>query len=65
MIISSIIINTFLLRDAHQFNNLKPLKDAVVIPFSRQTNDTGNFNLHFYPISLIVKINVIGVPFIK
>ncbi|XP_076087246.1 uncharacterized protein LOC143057747 [Mytilus galloprovincialis] len=29
-------------RDAHQFNNLKPLKDAVVIPFSRQTNDTGH-----------------------
>ncbi|OPL32994.1 hypothetical protein AM593_08485, partial [Mytilus galloprovincialis] len=28
-------------RTAQQINNLKPLTDAVVIPFSRQTNDTG------------------------
>ncbi|XP_052082204.1 uncharacterized protein LOC127719890 [Mytilus californianus] len=28
-------------RIAQQINNLKPLKDGVVIPFSRPTNDTG------------------------
>lgn len=28
-------------RIAEQINNLKPLQDAVVIPFSRQINDTG------------------------
>ncbi|CAC5359550.1 unnamed protein product [Mytilus coruscus] len=28
-------------RIAQQINNLKPLKDAVLIPFSRPTNDTG------------------------